>query len=151
MTEGTACRLSPLPGSIHSGEYIPYSVKGCGARLGLCCRGGVRVHMCWDGQGPCRSGQNELGWVGIGDSLTGIQFTHEMARFVEDGEVKLREDQEPASLSAIQLLVTTVLPGHGNRSLESEIGLNLQVGSSVTRPQTVLERSDLGSHSCDSS
>ena len=47
--------------------------------------------------------------------------------------------------------VTTVLPGHGNMSLESEIGLNLQVGPSVTRPQTVLERSDPGSHSCDSS
>ena len=45
-------------------------VRGCGARLGLHCRGGVRVHMCWDGRGACRSGWNELGWVGIGDSLT---------------------------------------------------------------------------------
>ena len=28
-------------------------------------------------------------------------------------------------------------PGHGNTSLESKIGLNLQVGPSVTRSQTV--------------
>ena len=25
MIEGTACRLSPLPGSIHSGKYICYT------------------------------------------------------------------------------------------------------------------------------
>ena len=28
-------------------------VRGCGARLGLCCGGSVRVHMCWDGWGAC--------------------------------------------------------------------------------------------------
>ena len=33
--------------------------------------------------------------------------------------------------------VMTVQPGHGNTTLESEIGLNLQVGPSVTRSQTV--------------
>ena len=33
MIEGTACRLSPLPGSIHSGKYICYR---CHGPLGFC-------------------------------------------------------------------------------------------------------------------
>ena len=45
-------------------------VGGCGTRLDLCCGGSARVHMCQDGQGACGSGQNESGWVRIGDSLT---------------------------------------------------------------------------------
>ena len=45
-----------------------------GTRQGLCCRGGVRVHVCQDGQGACGSGQNESGWVRIGDSLTCCQL-----------------------------------------------------------------------------
>ena len=48
---------------------------GCGARLGLCCRGGIRVHVHQDGEGACRGGWNESGWVRIGESLTLIQVT----------------------------------------------------------------------------
>ena len=32
--------------------------------------GGARVRVCRDGQGVMRGGQNESGWVGIGESLT---------------------------------------------------------------------------------
>ena len=32
--------------------------------------GGVRVRVHWDGQGVMQGGQNESGWVGIGESLT---------------------------------------------------------------------------------
>ena len=32
--------------------------------------GGIRVCVHWDGQGVMRGGQNELGWVGIGEYLT---------------------------------------------------------------------------------
>ena len=47
---------------------------GCGTGLGLHCRGGIRVHACWDGQGACGNGWNELGWVGIGDYLTSLSL-----------------------------------------------------------------------------
>ena len=33
--------------------------------------GGARVCVCRDSQGVMRGGWNELGWVGIGESLTG--------------------------------------------------------------------------------
>ena len=37
---------------------------GCGTRLGLCCRGGVRVCVCWDGWGACMSGEDPvLKWL----------------------------------------------------------------------------------------
>ena len=32
--------------------------------------GGARVHVHWDGRGVMWGGWNELGWVGIGESLT---------------------------------------------------------------------------------
>ena len=32
--------------------------------------GGARVRVCRDGRGVMRGGQNESGWVGIGESLT---------------------------------------------------------------------------------
>ena len=35
--------------------------------------GGVRVHVHQDGQGGMRGGQNELGWVRIGESLTDVK------------------------------------------------------------------------------
>ena len=33
--------------------------------------GGTRVRVHWDGRGVMWGGRNELGWVGIGESLTG--------------------------------------------------------------------------------
>ena len=32
--------------------------------------GGARVCVCRDGRGVVQGGRNELGWVGIGESLT---------------------------------------------------------------------------------
>ena len=32
--------------------------------------GGTRVRVHWDGRGVMQGGQNESGWVGIGESLT---------------------------------------------------------------------------------
>ena len=37
--------------------------------------GGARVRVCRDGRGVMRGGQNESGWVGIGESLTIWHFT----------------------------------------------------------------------------
>ena len=34
--------------------------------------GGARVHVHQDSRGVMRGGRNESGWVGIGESLTGV-------------------------------------------------------------------------------
>ena len=36
--------------------------------------GGTRVRVHWDGRGVMRGGRNELGWVRIGESLTGCGY-----------------------------------------------------------------------------
>ena len=43
-------------------------------RLGSHCGGGARVCMHWDSRGVCGGGRSELGWVGIGGSLTVVQL-----------------------------------------------------------------------------
>ena len=45
---------------------------GGGVALGwvFAVEGGARVRVHQDGQGVMRGGQNESGWVGIGESLT---------------------------------------------------------------------------------
>ena len=41
---------------------------------------GVRVHR--DSRGVMRGGQNESGWVGIGESLTGDNYVHSYQTYV---------------------------------------------------------------------
>ena len=74
----TTCRHAAFLGSAGSGVIEWDGTRSDdgggvgGVALGwvFAVEGGARVCVHWDGRGVMRGGQNESGWVGIGESLT---------------------------------------------------------------------------------